>query len=227
MSKSNNIYRDYFRCNLKKFLTYLRKDYPSDDNVKNVLDKFSDLSMSKVVTRTVMILQPYDEKLNSRDETVFKESIFLIPSIDVSKLWNQTTLIANKDRIWTYLYVLYQLGRLIEDKDDTQNKRQKIMKIYDDYFKKYQCLTFSDTGSTRKQLEDLLGITEPVPRIKIILLVHKYIINQGLYGEGNNVNLDETLKKIFGLTDEKISSESLQKSIKELYPMDMDVILPI
>lgn len=104
-------YFNQFVNNLHKFLSDLNRYSPSED-IANFLDVFDKLDMGKVILRYLSVIKDYEILLKNRDETLFDKPLKIFPNIDVSLIWIKLSN-SRKQKIWTYLQMLYVISELI------------------------------------------------------------------------------------------------------------------
>lgn len=207
-----NPYHAYFVFYLKTFLSYLRKTYPLEDGVKLVLEKFEDLELKKVIKRFVQILDPYNKKINDKDESMFLEPIFFIPGIDLTRMWKMpTTTEENKDHIWLCLQMLLQMGRLLENKNTAEDK-DSIDKLFkgkkQDKKMSVNSLMESHKNSPPTSSKD------DGPELDIGSIMN-------IPGLGNMMNFDSFGEQLSKISDEDIASAT--EKMKQILGNDADV----
>jgi hypothetical protein len=113
-----------FITTLKEFLSTLNR-YKKTNGVEKFLNIYDNLDHRKLMFRYYNITRDLSLKIKSRDETIFNNPINLFPGIDLSQLWTHFTK-GQKEKIWTYLHMLFVISELIlVDKSD-KNKSKEI-----------------------------------------------------------------------------------------------------
>lgn len=99
--------KDYknFVLTLYSLINDLNRYYKTDGTTE-LLKVFEKLEMPKVIVKVNTTLSQYSKHINDKDSTMFKQSLLLLPDLDMSKYWEKLTS-GQKNKIWTYLKILY------------------------------------------------------------------------------------------------------------------------
>ena len=128
---------EYFNSTLKLFVNNIIKFYPE---YKETLDDYySDLLNSqnsnddKHIKRFMRKFSEHKEKISTKDDSLFDESICFIKNVDFKVLWcmeKTDTLI--KDKVWDYLQTLFVIGdTIITDSNKIKSLVENLKKKRD------------------------------------------------------------------------------------------------
>ena len=111
--------------NFRKFITVLY-DFLKDLNrycptaeVKTLLnpDIYQNLPMGQICLRYYTVMKDNAIDIENRNEKIFDHPLIILPDINISKIWFQLSK-RQKNKIWTYLNILYKLCDIILNSED-------------------------------------------------------------------------------------------------------------
>jgi hypothetical protein len=88
-----------------QFISDLNR-YSQNPGTQKALDIYNNLDMAKVIFRTYHLMNDSLQKIQSKDDTLFKNPFVLLPDVDISVYW-PTLIKGQREKIWTYLNILY------------------------------------------------------------------------------------------------------------------------
>lgn len=127
-----NYYTEFVK-NLHKFLSDLNRYVPTKET-QEFLTVFDKIDMGKVMLRYLKLMNENENRLKSRDETIFNDSFVILPGMDLSNIWKQLNP-KQKDKIFTYLQILYIQAELILNNKEIEaipEKTEAIQKMIKD-----------------------------------------------------------------------------------------------
>ena len=76
----------------------------------------------------VKVMKKHSDKLMNKDESIFDNNLRMLPGIDFTALW--PTLTSNrKNKIWTYLNILFINAELLLENDKVRNEESEVRNI--------------------------------------------------------------------------------------------------
>lgn len=79
--------------------------YVPDPNIAKLLDQYKNLDMIKVLYRVHKLLKSNEQYIQNNDSNLFNQGFTILPSINLSLMWNKMNQNQQK-KIWTYLNML-------------------------------------------------------------------------------------------------------------------------
>lgn len=119
-------YREFVKS-LYAMFKDMNRYYPTE-GVQQLIGVFDKLDMGKVMLRFLNTMRTYEHQLKNRDETIFNKSIILFPDVDVSEIWQNLTD-KQKDKIWTYLQILYIQSELLLNREEIEGQTDKSVVV--------------------------------------------------------------------------------------------------
>lgn len=193
----------------------LNRYYPNDP-CKNFIDNFDKLDIGKIMVRFLSIMRDYETQLSARDESMFSSDTVLLPSINLSTIWTHLRS-GQKNKIWTYLQILYYQSELLLNTDECINqesdKHQVLENIKQDViqFNPYVGVgeESEDYGvntmtSEKLDLEDLKNFKPGLDTMISALGIDKKLDLESLRNQLKNMSKEEiheataTLKNVLG-----------------------------
>ena len=110
---------EYFNYYFKMFTQNIIDIFPEYSEIlseyyKNLLENEVS-NEDKYVKRFMIKLKEHKKHIYDKDETLFKESIFILKNVDFKNIWENSELSENnKEKIWEYLNSLLKLSDLID-----------------------------------------------------------------------------------------------------------------
>lgn len=101
-----------FSEHLRKFLLDLDRYVPGGQGIKNFLQYFEKLDMSKVVQRYHTVIEAHKEALASKNPEIFSNSLVIFPDVNLSQYWQKLGS-GQKAKIWTHMMILYIQSELV------------------------------------------------------------------------------------------------------------------
>lgn len=119
-----------FNEKFTEFLSNLNYIFKDDEELKVFNDKLEQVNTKKFIKRYVKLMKKNNDKIISKDESVFDESLYLIPNVDMSRLWKEEKLTEeSKDNFWEYIQIMYVLGDIyINGKTDNMELLNCMLK---------------------------------------------------------------------------------------------------
>ena len=115
-----NYMKDFVKM-MHKFLQTLHRYVPTD-SIQIILDAYDRLSMGKIATRYYTIMKKFSVYLENKDETMFNESVVILPGVDIHSTWSQLSR-GQKNKIWVYMQFLYkasaEICKYLNKKDES------------------------------------------------------------------------------------------------------------
>ena len=126
---------EYFNYYFKMFTQNIIDIFPEYSEIlseyyKNLLENEVS-NEDKYVKRFMIKLKEHKKHIYDKDETLFKESIFILKNVDFKNIWENSELSENnKEKIWEYLQTMHVLGEtIISDCDKIQNLIKNFQKV--------------------------------------------------------------------------------------------------
>ena len=112
-----------FNNNLRLFVLNIISTFPEFSDILNEYYKelleTDQCSDSKYVKRYMLKMSQFKKQISSKDDSMFKESVFVLKNVDFQIIWESEELSSsNKDKIWRYIQTLFVLGDIIISSDD-------------------------------------------------------------------------------------------------------------
>lgn len=198
-----------FLTTFYKFIFDLNRYCPCD-NLAKVLEIFGELDAAKIIFKIYHVTKDNSEKITKRDETLFSDSFVLLPGIDLAIKW--TTMIrGQKDKIWTYLNILYIESELVmghveksEDKTQTETEIHELKDVQVDDFNPYEGVGTNDAECTVEQMYSYLdSFDDEVRSGPGIEMIAKMI------GIHKMINVAEFTEKLRNMKKEDIDKATL------------------
>jgi hypothetical protein len=101
-----------FNKKFADFIYNLNKTFKNDSELEEFNKKIDMVNPKKLIKRYIKVLKPYKTQIESKDNTLFTNTLYIIPNVNISRLWNSTNSTVTKDVIWQYLQILYVLGEI-------------------------------------------------------------------------------------------------------------------
>ena len=103
-----------FNEKFSEFMIKINTNFKNDEELDNFNKKLHLVNPKKLIRRFVKTLKPFKDKLNNRDNTLFTENdIYVLPDVNMSRLWKLTNNEQIQKSIWQYLQMLYVLGEIV------------------------------------------------------------------------------------------------------------------
>lgn len=106
-------YIQQFSIKFHEFLSNLNIIFKNDEELIRFGKNVNNVNMTKLASRYIKILGTHKDKIESKDETIFNEDIYIFPAVNMSRLWNSNISDKTKNVFWQYIQFLYLLGDII------------------------------------------------------------------------------------------------------------------
>lgn len=106
-------YIQQFGIKFHEFLSNLNIIFKNDEELIRFGKNVNNVNMTKLASRYVKVLGLHKDKIESKDETMFNEDIYIFPAVNMSRLWNINISDKTKNVFWQYIQFLYLLGDII------------------------------------------------------------------------------------------------------------------
>lgn len=106
-------YIQQFGIKFHEFLSNLNIIFKNDEELIRFGKNVNNVNMTKLASRYVKVLGLHKDKIESKDETIFNEDIYIFPAVNMSRLWNSNISDKTKNVFWQYIQFLYLLGDII------------------------------------------------------------------------------------------------------------------
>lgn len=206
-------YFNKFVCVLRDFVTELKAASPSQ-GIQKFLSKFDSLDMGNIVIRYLNTTRNVENKLKSRDETIFSTQFKPLPGIDISKHWGNLSDEV-KEKMWNYLNLMFLLCELMATQSSgdevSPEKTQELKQLSDSIcgndieFNPYSGIGKSENFSTESMFsgpDKLPGQTGGMDSLQ------KAALSQ-------LVDMDKLKEELKNLNEDKINEAS--GKIKEMF----------
>ena len=102
-----------FNDKFSEFIYNLNITFKGDDELDKFNKKLNLINPKKLIKRYIKIMKPFKDQLNSKDEKMFIDNeLYVLPDVNMSRLWKQNISDNSKKNIWQYLQMLYVLGEI-------------------------------------------------------------------------------------------------------------------
>lgn len=184
-------YYDKFVSTFYQLVHDINRYDPSNDNIK-LLEAFEKLNCGRIVVIFLKIMKKYSTELVNKDSELFNKDIRILPGIDFKSLWPKLNE-SRKNKIWTYLHILFINAELLLENEEVRNKESDVRTVVD------------------KVVDDINKEDEPVEEV--------FNPFEGV-GVGNSqFSVDDMLASHKDLDDDKVEAPGLG-SIAKLTGMD-------
>jgi hypothetical protein len=106
-----------FSDKFHEFMSNLNIIFKDDDELTNFNKSVDRINMTKLAIRYTKVLSPFKDKLENKDESMFANELFLLPTVNMSRLWNSGISDKTKNVFWQHIQLLYVLGNIIDNGD--------------------------------------------------------------------------------------------------------------
>lgn len=110
---------------MKKLINMVRQisEYKSTPQIKKFLQVSARINKKKIIKYFVDTTSKHLSAIHSKDESIFKEPLLLLPDIDFSHIWSYLEP-NQKEKVWIYLQILTVSGIMIEQNIDVESNNQ-------------------------------------------------------------------------------------------------------
>jgi len=198
---------EYFNSTLKLFINNIVKMYP--EYKENVETYYTDILNSdscnddKHIKRFMRKFSDYKDKISSKNDDLFQESICFIKNVDFKEIWdNEKSDETIKNTIWDYLQTLFVIGETIITDSN------KIKSLVENLKKKRENEPLNETPENKELLDMIKNLSEKTDGSKI----DEDLINNGLIG-----NLAKELAGDINLDDMNINMDDDNSNIGDIF----------
>jgi len=210
-----------FVSSLKKFVENLNR-YVPNQGCSDFIQYFDQLKMGKVMLRYLNKMRKYETELKNRDELMFKDSLEILPNIDLHILWPQLKT-GQKNKLWTIMQILYIQSELLlnnsETKDNTSQKNKVLNQMIDNIGE-----SNPEKTTENKDIDNKYELTIN-PYIGILPESHQtsgYSMNEMFSGPELLPGDNPTSSGIFGNLGNLLDVEKLSEELKNMTPDQID-----
>lgn len=188
-----------------KFLFDMNRYVPTQE-LHDVLESYKDLDMVKVVPVVYSILKEREKYIFERDNSMFDESLLILPTIDVSLLWTKMNK-NQQEKIITYLNMLIIQ---IDIFYDAQEMEKQIVKCEKEEFNPYIGVGMDNPEYC---INDILESIPVIEDDKPVGVGVQTLIK--MIGLDKMININDFLDKLRTMTQEDIdnATEIVRNSI--------------
>lgn len=191
MDKSTLLkYQQGFYDELFKFIVDIDNIIPTESTQK-IIRKFENIDKKKILLRFHKVVQPFKSQITSRDTSLFKKPLFIIPEFNMSFFWENLPN-ENKQHVWETLSRLLIFCNIVLD-NTPKEKEQPQKELKEKVPEQEQNPFFGVKGSKKLSVSNMTNAVdqsqmEGNPLLKML---------------AGNLNIDQS--KLKNLDDETIS----------------------
>lgn len=191
-----------FLTTLYKFVQDLDR-YKKTEGTEQALKVFNQLDMAKVIFRIYTLLKNANDKILSKDETLFNTPFEILPNVDVSLVWPGLAE-GRKLKVFTYLSILQIESDILVNKDDKENKE-------------------NNESKEKKPLEfdPYVGIGSNNPKEYCVADMYESLANMPEEDHSNSGPGLASIASLIGL-DKMVNFEELSDQLKNMKPEDIE-----
>jgi hypothetical protein len=208
-------YKKQFVSTLKKFMTDLQSTKSSKgiDKVLTVFDKLDPVKVSKKVYKNI---SKYSEKIKAKDDSLFNESVVVLPDVDVTDFWSHASK-NKKDKFWVYLNMLLILSELLvknlNTKNTSNNSKNNTQNV--ESFNPYEGV--GNDNNEEYGVDDMFTGVDKLDPSKVAPSLTNLA---GLVGLDKMLNLDELTKQLQNMDENDIDEAT--KNINSMLGDNID-----
>lgn len=186
-----------FVATFYKFLYDINRYVPTSE-MEQILNAYKDFDMVKVIFRVHKLLKAIENDIQKCDVKLFSKDLFILPSINLSSLWNRMNP-NQKKKIWTYLSMLLLQTDIFysADTNNEENNNNDNKQVTTTEFNPYVGVGNSNQNySINEMLSSIPTIEEDQPMNIGIDAITK------MMGLDKMININEIASKLKNMTDE-------------------------
>lgn len=190
-----------FSTHLRKFIEDLDRYVPGGQGIRNFLQVFNNLDMTKVVKRFHQIMKVNQEQLAAKDETMFSSPIVLFPDVNLSSYWSKLTG-GQKAKIWTHLMILFIQSEILTSTPESSPQSSSSSQT------SQTTVSTSKQGTTTDQSDDTTDkkeVKKEVKAVQVAKLPENFNPFIGVGGDSKDYAVDDLVAGIQSLPDDQPS----------------------
>jgi hypothetical protein len=171
----NTEYYDQFVEKFNEFNIRLLSTFPEDKNIIEFNTKIKRVNMSKLLIRYIQITHPFDKQIVGRDTELFNNELFILPNINISKLWKQNINASTKLTVWSYLQMLYLYGQMALNKTVNNDLLNNILLGFKEEEVMEKVCTSEMLGTVIKDIKDKITNSKQNDMSEMIRVIYKTV----------------------------------------------------
>jgi hypothetical protein len=156
-------YLENYKSVLYQLIEDLHLTFTDDGSITRCNEQKEHISCEKHYKYFLRKIEPHVQKLHNNDSALFlEEKLYLIPTINFSKLWKSNISENTQNTIWKYLQTLYLIASRIENINNDEDMIKKMIKNITkedgikDFHNKMSQLNEDDIKNTSEKIENVL-----------------------------------------------------------------------